>query len=571
MSKIVYFARLGFFAIIIGIIPLSLRAQQFSDSFAGSTLLTGSSALITGSNTNATMEPGEPLHADKPGGHSLWISWQAPSDGILSVSTAGSTFDTLLDAWKLEPGNDPPFERLEELAENDDYGLLKTSFVQFGVNSNQIYEIAVDGYNGATGDVSLQLTLSPSTNLQPAVILRPNSQSLRIGDPLILTLGIIPTSSHMDLRWYLNGQGISDADKPTLVIPSLQRTNLGFYSLKITLGDSSFFSSQVEVQANSEGTATVLAHDKIFDAAASGIGGSGPPTPGAAGNGVSLGYNGTQIYNTVNAVLDPSAPAICGQTNAPSYWFAYQAPVAGLMTVDTVGSDFATALAVFTYAGTLTGYDSLIPVTCDTNSGTNGLSSRVQFAAGAGSNFFVVAAGMNGARGLIHLNYSLAAGTLPQPPVLTSQPQLPPAVATHAAVSLGVVASGVGPFYYQWWKSRSRLTGRTNPTVLLSDPSSQDNGNYFVVVSNSAGAVTSAPVAVKVISNPASTLNTASNWLITAFPATRGYQYAVDFVTNSSAAGWQRLTNVFADYGGVIWLTNSTLDASNKLLRVHNP
>ena len=104
--------------------------QDFSDSFAGRELLTGASEFVTGSNTLATVETFEPKHAEKIGGHSVWISWLAPDSGLVTLNTAGSTFDTLLAVYTLDPGNDPPLERLEEIASNDDNGLAKTSLLQ---------------------------------------------------------------------------------------------------------------------------------------------------------------------------------------------------------------------------------------------------------------------------------------------------------------------------------------------------------------------------------------------------------------------------------------------------------
>ncbi len=136
-------------------------AQSFSDMFAGRQALTNTtSALVTGSNTNATVEPGEPLHAGKIGGHSVWISWLAPGDGLVTLSTAGSSFDTLLAVYTLESGNDPPLERLQGIASDDDYGGLVTSYLQFGANSNQTYQIAVDGFNGASGNILLATQFS---------------------------------------------------------------------------------------------------------------------------------------------------------------------------------------------------------------------------------------------------------------------------------------------------------------------------------------------------------------------------------------------------------------------------
>ena len=394
----------------------TLLAQGFSDMFAGRQTLTNISVLITGSNTNATVEPGEPLPAGKIGGHSVWISWLAPGNGLVTLSTAGSTFDTLLAVYTLEPGNGPPQERLEGTASDDDYGGLQTSFLQFGANSNQVYQIAVDGFNGASGDIAFQLNFLSSSSIQPTVLQVPEDHSLRLGDPLILTINLQP-GPNLEFQWYLNGIPVAgqddDSAAPTLVIPNLQRTNLGLYALKFELNDDSFFSAAIEIQVNSEGQSKVLARNKLPDAALSGLTG-----------GVVLGYNGTQIFNTTNSIIDPNAPLICGVAPGATYWFSYQAPTNGLMTIDTSNSSFPTLLAVFTYSGVLTSYTNLVPVACDNNGGGTGTNtSQVQFVTTNGGNYFIVVGGVNGARGIAHLNYNLSPGLPSLPPVLTSQPQ----------------------------------------------------------------------------------------------------------------------------------------------------
>ncbi len=539
------------------------KAQSFSDMFAGRQLITNASVVITGSNSNATVEPGEPKHAGKVGGHSVWISWQAPADGLVTLSTAGSTFDTLLAVYRLEPGDDPPLERLEEVSSDDDYGGLVTSYLQFGANSNQTYQIAVDGFNGATGNITLQLGLFASASLQPTIVQLPGDRSLRLGDPLILTINVLP-SPNLQFLWYLNGAPVAGQDddyvSPTLVIPSLQRTNLGFYALKFFLNDDSFFSPSIEIQANSEGLARVLARNKLADAALSGLSG-----------GLMLGYNGTQIFNTTNAVVDTNAPLICGVPPGPAYWFSYQAPTNGSMSIDTSNSDIATLLAVYTYSGVLTSYADLVPVACDNNNdGTGTNFSQVQFAVTNGGNYFIVVGGVNGARGIAHLNYSLNPGLPLVAPILTVQPQ-PLMVSTQTAVALSVVAGGSGPLGYQWWKNSSRIRQQTNATLLLRSPQSQDSGSYFVVVTNAAGSITSSPAPVTVISTPVVTQNQASNWMVTAFPAVRGYQYSADSVNDPSTQNWAFWTNAVPDNGGIIWLTNSTTDHDALFIRVHTP
>ena len=542
-----------------------VSAQVFSDNFAGSQLITGYTAAILGSNTNATLESGEPKIAGKVGGHSVWISWQAPSAGLVTLTTAGSSFDTLLGAYILEAGNDPPLERLESVAANDDFGGLVTSSIQFGANANQTYQISVDGFNGASGDINLQLNFLSSSNLQPTVLTRTGDQALRLGDPLILTVNFIPTTSQMELQWYFNGNPVNDADQPTLVIPNLQSSNLGFYSLKFELDDDSFYSSPIEIQVNSEGQVSALARNKIADAAQSGL--TPSPTPG-----VTIGYNGTQIYNTTNAVVDPTAPLICGVPPGAAYWFSYTAPTNGVLSVDTAGSVIPTLLAAFTYSGVLTSYTNLISIACDNNNGGLGtnLTSHIQFAVTNGGNYFIVVGGVNGARGVVHLNYSLTAGAPAVPPILISQPT-PLIVSMNTAVALNTVASGTGPLVYQWWKNTAKMRQQTNASLLLAAPSVADIGNYSVVVTNLAGAVTSAPVSVNVITAPAVVFNANSSSMISAFPAIRGYQYKADFSASLTGSSWINWTNLFPDYGGIVWLTNSVGPGNCQFLRVHTP
>ena len=104
----------------LGFAGAKARAQNFSDLFQDRQLLTNASAVVLGSNTNATEEPSEPLHAGKVGGHSVWISWLAPDNGLLTLSTLGSSFDTLLGLYTLRPGTNSPMQRLREVGGDDD-------------------------------------------------------------------------------------------------------------------------------------------------------------------------------------------------------------------------------------------------------------------------------------------------------------------------------------------------------------------------------------------------------------------------------------------------------------------
>src|ERR1041384_573319 len=62
-----------------------------NDLFANRTPLVGTNLIATGSNTNATKEPGEPNHAGNIGRKSGWWTWTAPTNGDLTITTDGST------------------------------------------------------------------------------------------------------------------------------------------------------------------------------------------------------------------------------------------------------------------------------------------------------------------------------------------------------------------------------------------------------------------------------------------------------------------------------------------------
>ncbi|HVT80912.1 MAG TPA: pre-peptidase C-terminal domain-containing protein [Phycisphaerae bacterium] len=131
-----------------------------NDSLAGGTILSGTSVSTSGSNTSATKESGEPNHAGNVGGHSLWYTWTATSSGTVAIDTHGSSFDTLLAVYT---GN--AVNALTRVASNDDdlANSTRTSKVTFNAVAGTTYHIAVDGYNGARGTISLHLqqTLAP--------------------------------------------------------------------------------------------------------------------------------------------------------------------------------------------------------------------------------------------------------------------------------------------------------------------------------------------------------------------------------------------------------------------------
>ncbi len=134
-------------------ILVALLAPPINDNFLNRTVVSGPSVTAYGVNLSATSETGEPNHAGVIGGRSVWWSWMAPTSGTITISTAGSNFDTTLGVY-----TGSSLTGLTSVASNDDESAsLRTSRVRFSVVAGRTYQIAVDGYNGATGNIVLNI------------------------------------------------------------------------------------------------------------------------------------------------------------------------------------------------------------------------------------------------------------------------------------------------------------------------------------------------------------------------------------------------------------------------------
>jgi Immunoglobulin domain len=81
-------------------------------------------------------------------------------------------------------------------------------------------------------------------------------------------------------------------------------------------------------------------------------------------------------------------------------------------------------------------------------------------------------------------------------PSITTQPSSQTATA-GSSVTLAVVASGTDTTY-QWYKGDSAISGATSASYTINPTATSDSGTYSVVISNSAGSVTSSSVTLTV-------------------------------------------------------------------------
>jgi hypothetical protein len=137
---------------------VSTSTAPVNDNFAARTQLSGTSVTASGASKGATKESGEPNHGGNAGGKSVWWSWTAPASGTLTIDTLGSNFDTLLGVYT---GSGVSALTLVPGGSNDDNpsGGTTTSRVRIAVTAGTTYQIAVDGYDGVYGVITLHLNL----------------------------------------------------------------------------------------------------------------------------------------------------------------------------------------------------------------------------------------------------------------------------------------------------------------------------------------------------------------------------------------------------------------------------
>ena len=131
-----------------------VTVRNGADDFSASTPISAPACWIEGSNVGASVQDNEASHAGSEGGASVWWAWTAPVTGTAEFDTVGSSFDTLLAVYSGRAN----ITSIEEVASNDDIderNRIYQSAVEFGVQEGETYFIAVDGYDGETGDIVL--------------------------------------------------------------------------------------------------------------------------------------------------------------------------------------------------------------------------------------------------------------------------------------------------------------------------------------------------------------------------------------------------------------------------------
>jgi hypothetical protein len=283
------------------------------------------------------------------------------------------------------------------------------------VDRDTIYYIAIDGYNGAEGEILVEWFLEPTPERLPMIVEQPVDQVVKPGSDVTFSVRTEP--SDVGFQWFFNGGPVQQGGNgPVLTLRNVGPAHAGIYFVRVLFGRRAISSRMVSLQFSTVGpdeqVLPLLARDKLADIIlrAEPFAGHVPPGSGMAATGgaeapVVHGYSGAHLFSTFGAIKEEGEPDHCGITGGASYWFSYTPPASGQLFLNTDGSSYDTVLAVYTTTGPT--YADLVSVACDNNSGTNGVTSSLNFPASGGVDYYIVIDGVGAATGTVRLNYKL--------------------------------------------------------------------------------------------------------------------------------------------------------------------
>lgn len=465
----------------------TITSAPINDNFVDRLTISGSGATVNASNVGATKELGEPNPAGSSGGKSVWWTWMAPASGQYVISTLGSNFDTVLGVYT---GNS--VSSLSVVASNDDdpNGGV-TSSVKFTATAGTAYQIAVDGVNGASGNIVL--TVAPGFGTSP--LFSTGFESAE-GYTTGTDLAGQPASAPSSQQWHIqgvNGNGVlngyfSGQRQAAYIGYSRQYSSAtGSYNMDPTYlwRPINFTPSPGDVVTFSVSMAIEDSTNRRYDDFQ------------------------WQVYNSSAHLLfaldfDNYSLEIGYYLGDNSYHSTGVSFTNGTKYNLQVTLDFGSG----TWSATLNGSPLIAnqPISNSSPAATMDLGDIDPVWDGSVYNNYYV----RGNNYMVFDNYSITKTSLMAPQIVL-QPQSQTA-RVGDNVNFTVAALGSQPLSYQWQNGGVNIKGATSATLTLNSVQATDAGNYSVNITNLAGTVRSDSAKLTVNTPPPSyTIATSSS------------------------------------------------------------
>ena len=417
------------------------------------------------------------------GGHPVIFTWTPLYSGIVTFSTEGSDFETIIGAFTGSSGN---LQQVPSSVNGDDSAGFHNSQISFNAQGLTQYQIVVDGYNGASGNIVLSWSEDVTTfRLATFTLVPPRVMAASNGAPFTFSANYDTGS----LLWYFNGAPTAITSSQ-LTISQADDATVGSYFAEVSNGkgnNSATRAADLQIAVLEDGSTPTnsFAWKHFSDAVAYPFAlPVGKAVQKFSGGGDSRGYSVSQTFSTVGAIAELGEPVLGNQIGGAPEWYVYVTPTNGTMEVDTSGSSFNTILGVFTGPG-----DSFLTLTnlaygYNTNGAANGQPKIFLPNVPAHRTNYILVDGENGASGTVHLHINIGA------PVSIATPPSDQPVLQGRNASFTVTAFGSTNIGYFWQFAGTNITGATNSTLTITNVQPSQVGYYTVIVSNLVSTAT---------------------------------------------------------------------------------
>lgn len=442
----------------------------------------------------------------------VWYRYTPSQAGNLTVTTVGSTYDTVLAIFSASGGQGNPLACNNDIGPND-----MSSSISVGVIPGETYYIEAAAGSTVNGLLDLKINFSgpppgsyatPTPTSTPPPVqndLRANAVQIQ-SSPFVETRNVTGAGQSVDdpvlctgnagtaTVWYRltatqSGQmtvATTQSNYDTVVSvwraaqnslvpvgcndndPNIANSITSLLSTALVNGDTYY----IEV---ADKTATSLVRNLNLSVVVSPTAGatSTPtptPTPAPPGNddfGNWLDVTVvpfSHVQNINGATTQNADPILCtGDKGIRSVWFRYKTDQSGVLTIDTTGSSFDTVIALYSAAAGMAN-----PVACNDNAAANTTLSQIQQSVIPGMMYYIEVAAHTGDTSNLNLVLnvngpqpgSYTPTSTPPPPTPTASPTAGPTVMNDLRTNAHPIA--VLPF--------SETRNVTNATTSNDDP-----------------------------------------------------------------------------------------------------
>ena len=392
-----------------GTAKLNLSVANDNDAFANAAFLSGYSFSVTDANAGAGADTGEPMHDDEPGGASLWWRWTPQVSGTVVIDTIGSDFDTLLAVY-----HGTEVDALSPIDSDDESGGSGTSLVSFHANDGIEYYIAVDGWQGATGNIRLNARMDHDAFENR---LHLDSQRIWLIDS---NAGATKENSEPAHAGETGGASVWWSWTPPVSGTARIYTTGSDFDTLLAVYSGTEFAAMTELASNDEGGPHHISYLTLaveagvayqvavdgYNAETGTIGLSADVSNDNDAFADRAALSGTDIQihdDNFSATRETDEPEHADNPGGGSIWWSWTAPHTAAVEISAFGSSFDTLLAVYTGAE----LNALAVAAADQDIDGFG-GSEVTFLAKAGTTYQIAVDGVDDARGYVELLLSLA-------------------------------------------------------------------------------------------------------------------------------------------------------------------